>query len=400
MTKNIAIVGTGINGLLAAFLIRDQHPDISIDMYDSEAHPVGNSRHKGVTHGSRDARHITGSESIGFESSIHPQALRNTPNHDTPGWLLKKEDDLSENEQIWRAAFEATYEGSGSLNKIDFEHAALNYQGLTAWHKLADKYPFIRKHIICNDGVEVYFENKENFDDDVVMETEFCSRYYPNGAVQKAGNNELGGLYSEKLIVPGMSIRVKSLAENILTILEADDNVTFHWSTPVVSPAELHASTIVWTNGVTHAQPSEHDEYNIQGIIGCWISIKNKGYTKPFKIATPAPSAYINFTPDGDTLHISGGFGWLGEYADVERHSELAQPIAEHFIQQVNKYLGTTLNAKDVDYCVRPSTPTGQPILKTKVVNGVKHIFISGSAKSGTTHAPILSEFVITEMVK
>lgn len=395
MIKNISIVGAGINGLLTAFLIRNAYPDTHLDIHDSEQHPVGNTSHKGVTHGSRDARHITGSESIGFESSIHNNALRSMPSHDTPGWLLKREEQLSENEIRWREEFEKTYTGSSLLNKIDYAHAELNYKGLAAWYDLTDRYSFIQSHIISGDGVAVYFESGHVFENDVEMETDFCNKYYPGGEVQKALNKELDKLYLEKLIVPGMSIRVKSLAEELLSILEKDNNVSFHWDSTVNDGKQLESEAIVWTSGITHQQPDGHQEHNLQGIIGCWTSIKSKKFSKPFKIAAPAPSAYINFTPDGNELHISGGFGWSGDYIDARLHSELARPVADHFIEQVNKYLDANITIEDIDYCVRPSTPTGQPILSTMIVDGVKNIFISGSAKSGTTHAPMLSGYVL-----
>jgi len=199
-------------------------------------------------------------------------------------------------------------------------------------------------------------------------------------------------------VVPGISIRVQSLAIDLLNRLEKNPALRFHWGVAVKAGDQLRAPIIVWTDGVTHRQPIEYADHNVQGIVGCWTTIPNAGYRRPFKIATPTPSAYINFTPDGDELHASGGFGWLGEYTGTTFVSTLAKPIAEHFVQQVNRYLGLNLTASDVDYCVRPSTPTGQPLLITEYSRGKQEIFITGSAKSGTTHAPILSEYVLKEI--
>ncbi len=395
MVKSVAIVGAGINGLLTAFLICETYPGAHIDVYDADKHPANTTNHRSVTHGSRDARHITGSESIGFESSIHKDALRKNPKDNTPGWLLKTEDQLTFKEKEWRKKFEATYFGLDSLNELDFAHAELNYKGLTAWQNLAGKYPFITEQILNKDGVDVYFKNRTAFEDDLAMETEFCSRYFNTGQVKVAQNHEFDSLYSQKIVVPGISIRVKSLAIDLLNKLEENECVVFHWEVTVRDATQIEAEITVWTAGVTHEQPREYLEHNVQGIVGCWTTVPNHGYKKPFKIATPAPSAYINFTPDDKDLHISGGFGWTGEYVEVSSIKLLAKPVAEHFIEQINEYLGTNITVEDVDYCTRPSTPTGQPLLLTENSHAGKDIFITGSAKSGTTHAPVLSEYVL-----
>jgi hypothetical protein len=397
MVKKCAVVGAGINGLLAAFLIGERQ-SCRIDIYDAEQHPANVSDHRGTTHGSKDARHITGSESIGFENSVHKDALRNAPWDKAPGWLLKDETQLTNNEKQWRDRFEASYGDAEGLNAIDFAHAELNYKGLAAWHLLIQEHPFMRKHIISDEGVDVYFRDKTAFESDLKMETEFCSRYFKAGHVRQAQNHLFKKLYAQKLVVPGISIRVKSLALDLLRRLEENPAVHFYWGVTVKDARQLAAETIVWTSGVTHEQPSEYKDHGVQGLVGCWVTIPNRGYQRPFKIAAPTPSAYINFTSDADWLHISGGFGWLGEYTDALSTKSLAKPVAAHFVQQINTYLGTNITAQDVDYCVRSSTPTGQPLLITETSRGKKEIFITGSAKSGTTHAPVLSAYVLAQL--
>ncbi|HEY1644929.1 MAG TPA: FAD/NAD(P)-binding protein [Candidatus Saccharimonadales bacterium] len=398
MLKNVAIVGAGINGLLTAFLITENYPKFQIDIYDAEKHPSNAYAHKGVTYGSRDARHITGSESIGYENSIHKDALRNTPKHEVGGWLLKSETELTPQEKHWREKFEATYIGLDGLNELDFSHAELNYKGLAAWDELIRKYPFIGRHVLNRDGVDVYFTDETAFNDDLVMETEFCNRYFKSGTVQAKENEELDGLYSKKLVVPGLSLRVMSLANDLLNRLETNKNVRLHWESSIKKGDKLKSQIIVWSAGVTHAQPTEYQEQEIQGIVGCWVTIPNRGYGRPFKIAAPSPSAYMNFTPDTSQLHISGGFGWTGEHVDASIIKEIAIPMAEHFVEQINKYLGTNIKVQEVDYCVRPSTPTGLPLRLTKTSHGKLNIFITGSGKSGTTHAPALSEYVLEQI--
>lgn len=191
MSKNISIIGAGINGLLTAFYVANSHPDISINIYEADPHPVGNTDNKGITLGSKDARQVTGSESICFESSIHHKALRKHPASDSPGWLLKDDKDLNPYELAWRDKFEKLYTHKSEVNDLDYAHARLNYRGLEAWQDLADKYSEINEHFLSKDFVEVYFESEDSFLDDLKMENDFCSKYYPDQAVRQATNQKV-----------------------------------------------------------------------------------------------------------------------------------------------------------------------------------------------------------------
>ena len=397
MSKSISIIGSGINGLLTAFYISNSDPEISITIYEADSHPANESGQKGTTLGSKDARHITGSESICFESSVHHQALRNYPSSIQPGWLLKDESKLSSNELMWRDKFEKLYTHNKGVTELDYAHAELNYKGLKAWHDLASKYPKIERHFLTQDVVRVYFESRSSLLDDFKMECDFSDRYYPIQKVIQSGGLDILNTYKSHLLVPGMSVQIKSLALELIDILERSPKVNFHWNTVIEDSTRLDTDAIIWTAGATHQQPLEYKEMYIQGIVGCWATVKNPGFTKPFKIAAPIPSAYMNLTPDGDTLHISGGFGWVGATTDKSEVEQLAKPVARHLIEQIHKFLDIDVSIEEIEYCIRPSTPSGLPLMKTVVKDSKKHIYISGSSKSGTTHAPILSEYVLDQ---
>jgi hypothetical protein len=396
--NHVSIIGAGINGLLTAFYIANYHPELHITIYEADSHPVDNKDNKGTTLGSKDARHVTGSESICFESSVHHEALRNHPNSVNPGWLLKGEKDLSPDELDWRDKFEKLYTHKSEINDLDYAHARLNYRGLEGWHNLANEYPEINKHFLSKDFVEVYFESEDSFLDDLKMEKDFCSKYYPDQSVRQANNPKLKNTYESHLLVPGMSLRVKSLALSLIKILESKPQVDFHWNRIIENTTGMKSNVIIWTIGSTHKQPAQYQEQHIQGIVGCWATIKNPGYTKPFKIASPVPSAYINLTPDAGSLHVSGGFGWLGNCTDRSEVERLSEPVAKHLIDQIQKFLDVKVGLSDIEYCIRPSTPNGLPLMKAENRGDKKHIYISGSSKSGTTHAPILSQFVLDQI--
>jgi len=396
-TSNVSIVGAGINGLLTAFLITEHHPNRVIRIYDSDLNPSSENA-MGVTLGSKDARHISGSESISFQSSVEQDALRKGSENKSTGWRLKSEDNLTESEIKWRSEFEASYVDNGGLNVLDYAHAQTNYSGLIQWLELANKFELIKKYLITTDSIHVYLEDKESFLEDLEMETNFCDRYYKPNQIHSEPNNEFSNLFNKKLIVPGLSIRVKSLALGLIEHLSSNKNVEFFWDRHISSLKEFYEDNIIWTSGVTNKQPDSYRNLLVQGLIGCWITVENPGFKGPFKIATPVPSAYINITPIGEELIISGGFGWIGEYTDPKDHKVLAVPVVTHFLNQVKKYLKIKVDPNSVDYCVRPSTPTGQPLCEIEETKSNKHIFISGSAKSGTTHAPVLANFALDNL--
>lgn len=209
-------------------------------------------------------------------------------------------------------------------------------------------------------------------------------------------------IYPKLLRVPGSSWRIQSVWKHFYELLREKSNVTFKWDSPIARAKLLpNASVYVWAAGSTHTTPDIYkDNGRVQGIGGFWLSIPNPGFKVPFKISAPQPSGYINFTPDDKFLHISGGFGWVGE-REFHESCELLKSTEEHFLTHLSLFLKipeTTLKGYGTGFCIRPTTPTGLPDGKAFSYGGHKHIIISGAGKAGATQAPLLALHVATSL--
>ncbi len=408
----VNIVGCGIVGLVTAVVIKNFLPEIIINMYDADSHPENTLDLVGVTFGKgRDARHFTGSESLSFQNPVHSRALVLSPgeNKDWAGWKLIDENHLTDNELKWRADSLNKYSGVGheNINEYDYFHARFNYAGMLSWKFLQEHIPYLSEYQISNSSVSVLFLTKNNFDADLLSEKIFLERFgkkcgnVTDSVIKKNIKNLLkADVYEKGLELPGSSWRIRSLGLRILSELE-EEGVVFHWNKEIVESEELKGDIIVWTAGTTHKVPEIYKKYSlIQGIAGCWVSIPNKGFEKPFKISLPQPSGYINCTPDNDVLHISGGFGWVGERSYNEA-AELMNPICTSFKEQIYQYFGISIKDMDTDgkyplsVCIRPATPTGLPDVGVRNFDSIKNIILTGSGKSGSTQASLLALYAI-----
>lgn len=416
----IDIVGGGIVGLITAITIKKMLPDVVIDIYDAGADPKNTLDLTGTTFGkgSRDARQFTGSESLSFQNPVHARALRLAPGEHRgwAGWRLISEEVLSENERRWRSDSANRFVDLGheDINVYDLLHAELNYAGISSWELLENKLDYIKNYKISTGPVSIFFLSKSNFESDLDSETNFLKKFgslEQDIRVKKAGDfNEsfdefIGNriLYPKALELPGLAYRIRSLGLKVIEDLE-HSGVRFHWNKRIISESTLRSDFLIWTAGTTHEMPNIYKKYSlIQGIAGCWVTIPNKGFTKPFKISVEQPSGYINITPDGKVLHISGGFGWIGEksYDDTW---DLMQPIIEHFKKQINKFFRIPIQEMNlgkkfpVSICIRPSSPTGLPDTRVIYIGKSKHIILTGSGKSGSTQAPLLGLYAAFEI--
>lgn len=411
--KYISIIGSGIVGLVTAITIKQILPESVINIYDAGGDPRKNSV-VGTTFGQgRDARHFSGSESLSFQNPVHTRAMRLYPGQSKKwaGWRLIPESELTANERRWRS--DSTHRfidiGHENLNFYDDLHAQMNYAGIALWKVLEKQYKYISKHKISDGPMSAYFLTKNNFDDDEASETDFLRRFgSKNEQVNIIKSTDYNThfkklakkryIFSKALQLPGSSWRIRSLGFKLISDLEKK-GVIFHWNKEIYKTNQISDEVIIWTVGTTHKVPEIYKKYSlVQGIAGCWITIPNRGFIKPFKISVPQPTGYINFTPDEEVIHVSGGFGWVGERSYYES-IKLMEPVSGHFKQMVGKYFGVKIK-KDhqIGICIRPATPTGLPDARTININNQKHIILTGSGKSGSTQAPLLALYALNQI--
>lgn len=411
-----AIIGAGITGIVAGYTLHTISPDIPIHFVDAGPDPLSADagQHHGTTLGSsRDARHFTGTEGLSFQNPTHTRLLYEEASVDGAGWQTIPEKQLTARERTWRIECRDRYERhvTPSSNPYDEMYTALNYGGMAAWRLLTALNPALAQYRTHEDGIYVAFSTQAELDADFRIETEANPHQNEIPVIIK----ELDAIHSQPeavlateslakqvLRVPGEAWRIKSLWQHLYHELRAKPTVRFDWNTHIRQYKELPvADNYIWANGSGYAAPNIIDIYGrAQGVGGWWLSLPNPGFQVPFKVSAPQPSGYMNFTPDDNLLHISGGFGWTGKRGFQEA-SKLLEPARQHFLRDTAHVLGmsvTALAAYEVGCCLRPTTPTGLPDLTNVYSHVGHHITLSGAGKAGATQAPILGLYVASKI--
>ena len=412
--NSVTIVGCGILGLITATLISEFLPDYTITLIDAGPDPTTGKHPHSATFGKgKDARHFTGSESLSFQVHAINTALSRHPmqNNDIGhgGWQLIPESELNVHEIAWRADSQKHYTQvvGKDRNQYDELHAQLNYAGMYLWDWLRNEIPTLDKHMITDSFVRILFWSEANYTEDKQSENYFYNSYankwfqLPKAeriSAEYVGLVNNGNLSQNCLLLPGSAWKIQSIAKDLIGYLANQHQVNFRWNTHITD--DKLPGNAVWAIGTTYGQPSNHQQISkVQGVAGCWVEIPNPGFHEAFKISLPQPIGYVNCTPAGGTLLVSGGFGWSGtrSYDETEK---LMQPIAQIFGEKIGQCFGinpvelSTQGKYPVTVCVRPSSPTGLADIRTRSEGSGSHIYISGSSKSGSTQSPVLALFV------
>lgn len=422
MAQSVVIIGAGITGIMAGYLIDKLHPETEITFFDAGPAPrfgtseKSSEEHHGATLGKgRNARHFTGTEGLSFQNPIHTKLLFEPANADGPGWLAINEADLSPREQNWRGECIQRYRDhvKPENNPYDFMYTQLNYGGMAAWSLLVSLAPELGEFRISADDVYVTFSTEAELQADLTTESAF-NPWQVESAVELADLTRLhphpelaiatDRLSKQVLRVPGESWSIQSLWQHLYTGLGRTSEVKFKWSSPLHSLDSLPlADAYVWAAGSADVTPEIYSDHGrVQGVGGWWVTLPNPGFVTPFKFSAPQPSGYINFTPSpgGQEMYVSGGFGWVGERG-YEEAKNLLQPAKEQLIRILSAYLRIPheqMARYDFQCCIRPTTPTGLPDVKTHSISGKPHITLSGAGKAGATQASILALHVASEL--
>ncbi len=413
MKRKIVIIGAGISGITTAYILHYLDPACDLTIIDAGPEPTsfGESNktndHHGATLGNaRDARHFTGTEGLSFQNSVHTELLFKKSNENSDGWQTISEDKLTTREKHWRQECIDRYKShvTSEHNPYDYMYTQLNYGGMASWEWLSLLQPELANFRISKKHIYVAFSNKEELLKDLESETTF-NPFQAQDLVSLVSINKihknpadviaLREIASKLLQLPGTAWRIQSLWKYFYSFLQKQPNIKFIWNSPVNSTSSLpNADVYVWAAGTSYTIPEIYTQYSrVEGIGGWWLTIPNPGFRAPFKFSAPQPSGYINFTPIGNELHISGGFGWVGE-REYKEAEQLLQSTKNHFLKDVARFLNmpeSALNNLNSGCCIRPTTPTGLPDTSDHIINGKRHIMISGAGKAGSTQAPLLA---------
>lgn len=388
--KRILIVGGGVTGLLIALKL---YKNCKLTIVDIGKDPRFNIHTLGATYSGLDARHISFTETGPWTSTSRIEMIMTSSTN--KGWLCIPKGDLTEFDKKWIASFQETARDELTHKSNTASVVASNKKGILEWEKLGKEYDFLKPisnesimPIICRSKEDLLgeynFESSLDSNCKLFENTDLLDSLNPLSERQEALGN-LG-----YFTVFGKTYSIKTICYKLIDFLESQ-GVSFLWKQ---SYSGIPTDTIIWASGVSLEASNLLADFNILlgGVIGCWIKMDNPGITQACKIYAGEPVNYINITPAGQTLYLSGGYGFVGVHPYQET-IQMAQPIIEYLKEEVKKWLPKS-EIKNTAFCIRPATPTGVPALDKQKLNDIPIIFAMGHSAGGFTQAPYTAQRV------
>ncbi len=401
-------------GVMTALEAAKRWPRREIQIFDAGPDPRlqrGFSHSLGATYSGLDARHISLTETGPWTSSDRVELIQR-PSADG-GWNCLAGTHLSKGEEAWLREFVATAKRP-ELHSLN--HGAvveLNRRGLAAWRELATAQPELFSPtessgclpILCSSETEL--DSEQAFEHDLdPLRVSSVARWLPD-SLAPLTDRLLDGTIHGSFTVDGAAYKVKTLCARVITLLEAD-GVRFNWNSPVDGTADgtlpLPEGDSVWAAGTSTGMSTYLAEHGVilQGVAGCWVELPNRNFDQPFKVLGPEPVNFINVTPVGHSLVLSGGYGWVGERS-LEEVQSLVRPLADAFESSVRRFFckgrGDSLAKYPTAVCLRPSLPSGVPVIRVLAERGKgRHVLCVGHAAGGFTQAPAVASRALDEL--
>jgi FAD dependent oxidoreductase. len=414
MTKpkqHLSIIGAGIVGLMIAYKSIRQNPTRDVTVFDEGPDPRAQERshhHFGATYSGMDARHISVTETGPWTwEHRHDRIIQ--PATDA-GWNCLSGESLTSNEQSWLEEFQRLAR-SRDLHNANYEAVMdINKAGLQEWAELAAELPDVFRPtddsgylpIVCTNPDDLNGERQDESELDRTNVSQ-ATTALQEGIEALERRLKDGTIYGS-FLVAGTAYNVCTLCTKLIGWLEQHD-VCFHWETRVDIADDHHLPVpdgyVIFAAGVSTSSTKllARQGVLLQGVVGCWVSIPNPGYRRPFKVLGIEPVNFINATPYDNSLLLSGGYGWVGERTYSEALT-LGQPIADAFAREVTKYFleaGRSLDGVETALCIRPALPSGVPEIRELQVSGGRHraFLCVGHAAGGFTQSPEVAQRVL-----
>lgn len=369
----VAIVGSGVTGMVAALRIKDKYPEAKMTVFDAGPDPRISSRTDSHHPSWGDdktkiVRQLTGSESLSLPES---EAILIDEYHET-----------------------GNYEGTIEINNLS--HVKLNYLGIEEWLKFLKSNPEAEEFIIGEGSVAVFHTNEDSLLKDFQLELDLYNAVYQNDVFMakpeiKNGNGICSGVFNgtkvyqdSYLTVPGLAIRIRDFLLWALSKLELE-GTDFKFNEKVDSLKELTGFDVVIS---ATGDSGHHKRFKI--LHGFWYStpLLNLRMDLPAKLALELPYGYMNITSNKDRMHIVGIVS-------------INKPSKEVFVEAIKSYFSKSiiesLNENEIIECNRPFNGLyGLPMMESE--NNI--IYVGGGGKSGATHAFVVADYVIGQIEK
>jgi glycine/D-amino acid oxidase-like deaminating enzyme len=410
----LTIVGAGIVGLMAALETRKRGLWTDVCVVDAGPDPRSipfNTTSAGATYSGLDARHVSLTETGPWTSAGREKLIRR-PAQDG-GWCCISQTDLNDDENAWLDEFQRISRDPDVHVRNSAVVFEINRAGMQGWKELAFDglvpmaAPPDTMTIVCREDGDLISEHAG----EVALDPHIVSEPTPTLPADVAQlRDSVGGVVAGSFVVTGNAYYAKTLCCQLLSRLESD-GVTFLWNTRIPSVAEAArygrnsnvADGVIWAAGVSVGGGRELLAHGLmlQGVAGAWTTIENPGFLRPFKVLGAEPTNFINCTPQGESLVLSGGYGFVGQ-RPLSEARRLAQPILGAFLREVAWWFfnGNEARLQDAPtaMCIRPSLPNGIPEVKLVNNGPVACIVCVGHCAGGFTQSPAVARQAVNAL--
>ncbi len=408
----LTVIGAGITGLMTGLTL---YKEYALTIIDAGPDPRKETHQQGATYSGMDARHVSLAETAPWTYEHRHDLITKSVLEE--GWMCIPEGKLNELEQQWIHEFQDHTKDHDGHDAATEAVMQLNADGVKHWEEIRKEYSFISP-IANSSDLPMIARSRSDMQDEFQYDSDIYSKTTSYEDAQLPDSlrpfqthlNELGGY--GYYTTYGTAYRAKTLCIKLINFLE-QKGVSFLWSTSVstellkdetsYTPIESIRKTdaIVWCAGVSHHASQLLSQYGIliQGVAGCWVAIDNPGVYEACKIYGPEPINYINVTPAGKQLLLSGGYGFVGTrgYDEV---ATFTTPLMDSFIDEVKRWV-PDCHITEQAICIRPSTPSGMPAFAVHHTNkGTPIIIAAGHAAGGFTQAPATAQMIDQELHK
>jgi glycine/D-amino acid oxidase-like deaminating enzyme len=388
--KKPVVIGTGIAGLMAAYeLLRHGHQTTVIGLEDGASH-------------AQHCRHVSVTETVPHATAARTGILERPPEKE--GWRLK--DTFNAAEIGWAQRFEALTQRP-TLHAVFTNFViACNHQGMQGWKELQRRHPDFFEGYYFGPHLTRSYLTEHNLRQGVATQAPLNDHLrlietYPVLDKKVAGTIRVDGFgfdiiaFMTRLKAYLVSQGVTFINDTVISRSPHSD----HTMLRLTSGQEIVTDALVIAPGayskglLADTTIPEH----VQSTVGCWLTIPNPGITEAAKIHAPDPAGVINMVPSADfrQLHISGGFGFVGQDPQPPIDSpkvralfvELEKVVSGLFPEQYTA--AREAGSLDRRTCLRPMTADGISVLGTPNPHTV---IITGTNSGGTVQAPWLAQ--------
>jgi glycine/D-amino acid oxidase-like deaminating enzyme len=278
----------------------------------------------------------------------------------------------------------------------------VNNLGKDLWRELVWEDPNLFKGVCMQEPIAVFFLDTPTFKSETIVEIK-ANPIFP---IQTLSPKEIAKKYpamvdsvSRRVIVGGLvldgfSLNSISFCRNMIKHL-GHQGVDFSWGRKFTNLDQNDNAFDYYliSTGVSITK-------KVMGVAGVWIKIPNPGLKGPIKIATPYPTGYINGTIEGESLLLSGGYGFIGQDARDEKSPGI-QTLFEDMKRNVRMVFPESYKKAceeetlDERVCVRPMKASGLGVFEVIDKGVTKVIFTGANGAGGFTQAPVVARSVL-----